>query len=210
MKKNALALCALAALSLPATAQQKAIIVDVHARPIPALSFTYDSRFTPNSRWGYRTGLSISHWSATDNDPVYRPYTPKEAMGLPSTLQENYHYTATMTGVSIPVEVNYLVGRGPFYFECALGLTGGHFWKKEDGTLDIGAQSFPIHDTDHRWSFSVYANLGVRYQPTKGLLLRTGVTPEMMPTETRSLPSSGMDVLFPFLPSAYLSVGYSF
>ena len=209
MKQIALLLLALLALALPASAQRPSVMLDVQVKPLPSLGISYDARFRPNSPWGYRVGLGFAHGSTTKAD------LPRVAALVPAFRPADHFdaplsYRSSMTGSYVPLEVNFLPGRGPLRFECALGITAGLFGSNEQAEVQLpeGLQSKEEKRT--LGSFSVYSNLGLRYQTDRGLMFRLGVTPEIMPTETRRAPSSSMDLLYPFLLSAYLSVGYTF
>lgn len=123
----------------------------------------YDSRFYENSRWGYRVGLA---------------YRPLEMVGI--------------SDLSIPFEINYLVGR-----------------KETNNKLDLGVGvNLGCYDTGEEYMLGNFAffNIGYRYQPRNGLIFRVGLSPKY--------PFVGdWDMLLLMVASSvfpYLSIGYSF
>lgn len=179
----------------------------------------YDARFRrgANHGWGFRTGLNYS----------------ASAFGR---KESNLDWCLSNTsGHGIPLEINYLTGKGKHHFEVGLGTTLGIYhdkweevtcsdpaqhdnWTDESRQEWYDAHGFPAgYEPDfpcdrieafHRTGFGYYCyfNLGYRYQRPSGFLFRVGVAPQFgFPTRH--------DFYLPFMPVLqwpYLAVGWTF
>ena len=106
-------------------------------------------------------------------------------------------------GWSFPVAVNYLVGRGRHHAEIGVGVSYGLYTCKYHDPAGRQVE----HDRSGTFGF---LDLGYRYQPARGLMLRTGLNPAAALGRRDPLGRSehGVDraaVVYP-----YLSLGWSF
>ena len=151
----------------------------------------YDGRFRQGSPWGFRSGFSwVLEWYTDNIFPITNPL-------------------AFAYGLSVPVEVNYLVGRRNHKFEAALGndfgfyrlrlkfhgmTTYGHSYLFRDVYLEDGPRK--------QFFWYAYLNLGYRFISRRGFQLRAGVNLSTDFGYKRGLSK------FPAWP--YVSLGYAF
>lgn len=163
--KPLLFFAALAFASTAAYGQRKAVFLE-WGMPFHGIGLSLDSRLSSHSLWGYRVGLGWSH-----------------------TVKENTSYRNDREhGFAVPIEMNYLSGRGRHHWEGAAGLTVGYYWLRRCECHQWGPvySSFSwdhyvsnsVYD-DHSYrslGYYIYANIGYRYQTDRGLMLRVGIT----------------------------------
>ncbi len=120
----------------------------------------YDSRFHENSRWGYRLGIAyMKNW---------------KEFNLYGGLD-----IERISGMNIPMEINYLIGRKGTKnkLELGAGLNLG-FYNEEIGYQeDWDIDNEVITDSRFMVGYFMFANIGYRLQPRNGFLFRVGVIP---------------------------------
>ena len=109
-------------------------------------------------------------------------------------------------GVGVPMEINWLAGRGKHHFEIGAGMSNGVYFDKitENKTVTLPDDStgqIPEEVRKTQWGHSLYANVGYRLRAENGLVLRCGLNPSY------GIGKYGLSksVFYP-----YLSLGYSF
>lgn len=109
-------------------------------------------------------------------------------------------------GVGVPVEINYLAGRGKHHFEIGAGMSNGVYFDKitESKTVtlpDGSTGTAPKEVRTTQWGNFLYANVGYRLRAENGLVFRCGLSPSY------GIGKYGLSksVFYP-----YLSLGYSF
>ena len=135
------------------------------------VSANYDTRLNSDSPWGLRVGLGY-----TTNTELF------QTVGAGHT-----------EGFSIPVNVNYLMGRGNHHFECGIGISNG-FYKETISTL------FANTPMKRKWGCAIYSDIGYRYQKKGKVFFRGGITPGIIP---------GGHWNTTFFIAPYIGVGYS-
>lgn len=134
--------------------------------PSFGVSLGFDSRFRPGSVLGYRVGLGVTSGSV---DYSY-----------------NHEWRdLSFNGVSIPLEINAVLGSGKSKFEAGLGITAfvlrrdewkvsGYWeWDDEGETISEPESSF-WHGT--RPNILGTINMAYRYQRETGFFMRVGLT----------------------------------
>lgn len=149
----------------------------------------YDSRFKPNSPWGYRVGLG---------------YTYSKNYGLLSGSN-------SIRGVDVPIEANYLLGKKRSKLELGLGVNLGYYKEKYDtwDLKEIGKEDgityyesiYKGEDSRSLWGYYCFGNIGYRYQPSHGFQFRAGISPSFNLGGKHAVSKS----VFP-----YISFGYVF
>ena len=149
----------------------------------------YDSRFKPNSPWGYRVGLG---------------YTYSKNYGLLSGSN-------SIRGVDVPIEANYLLGKKRSKLELGLGVNLGYYKEKYDtwNLKEIGKEDgityyesiYKGEDSRSLWGYYCFGNIGYRYQPSHGFQFRAGISPSFNLGGKHAVSKS----VFP-----YISFGYVF
>lgn len=109
-------------------------------------------------------------------------------------------------GVGVPVEINYLAGRGKHHFEIGAGMSNGVYFDKitESKTVtlpDGSTGTAPKEVRTTQWGNFLYANVGYRLRAENGLVFRCGLSPSY---------GIGKYGLSKSVFSPYLSLGYSF
>lgn len=109
-------------------------------------------------------------------------------------------------GVGVPVEINYLAGRGKHHFEIGAGMSNGVYFdnitESKTVTLPDGSTgTAPKEVRTTQWGNFLYANVGYRLRAENGLVFRCGLSPSY------GIGKYGLSksVFYP-----YLSLGYSF
>lgn len=153
------------------------------------IGVNYDSRFKPNSPWGYRVGLG---------------YTYSKNYGL-------FSGSTSLKGVDVPLEANYLLGKKSSKLELGLGLNLGYYTEKYDvyTIKNIGEEDgIPYYTTEYAgedshstWGYYFFGNIGYRYQPSHGFQFRAGISPSFNLGGKHAVTKS----IFP-----YISFGYVF
>lgn len=138
---------------------QRTIFAELWGAAHP-LGINYDSRFYENSRWGYRFGVAyMKNWEE---------FTLYDDLGI-----------ERISGMNIPMEINYLIGRKGTKnkLELGAGINIG-FYNEEIGYQeDWDVNNEVITDSRFMVGYFMFANVGYRLQPRKGFLFRVGVTP---------------------------------
>lgn len=153
------------------------------------IGVNYDSRFKPNSPWGYRVGLG---------------YTYSKNYGL-------FSGSTSLKGVDVPLEANYLLGKKSSKLELGLGLNLGYYTERYDvyTIKNIGEEDgIPYYTTEYAgedshstWGYYFFGNIGYRYQPSHGFQFRAGISPSFNLGGKHAVTKS----IFP-----YISFGYVF
>lgn len=107
----------------------------------------YDTRFDDHTPWGGRIGVACTHSSSRD---------------FFESAPENTR------GVSFPVAVNYLIGKGVHRAEIGIGFSFGFYTCQYHDKANREVQY------DRVGSF-VFGDFGYRYQSKQGLMIRTGI-----------------------------------
>lgn len=176
-----------------ATAQQsentqKSVYVEVLGAS-NLVGVNFDSRFKPNSPWGYRVGVG---------------YTYSKNYGL-------FSGSNSLKGVDVPLEANYLLGKKRSKLELGLGLNLGYYtekydvWKAkniaEEGELPYYVSEYVGEDSHSTWGYFFFGNIGYRYQSSHGFQFRAGISPSFNLGGDHAISKT----LFP-----YISFGYVF
>ena len=153
------------------------------------IGVNYDSRFKPNSPWGYRVGLGY-------------------------TYSKNYNMFSgsnSLKGVDVPLEANYLLGKKRSKLELGLGLNLGYYTEKydvytiknigEEGGITYYTTEYAGEDSHSTWGYYFFGNIGYRYQPSHGFQFRAGISPSFNFGGKHAVTKS----IFP-----YISFGYVF
>lgn len=153
------------------------------------IGVSYDSRLKPDSPWGYRVGLG---------------YTYSKNYGL-------FSGSASLKGVDIPLEANYLLGKKRSKLELGLGLNLGYYTEKydvyaiknigEEGEIPYYVEEYAGRESHNAWGYFFFGNIGYRYQPLHGFQFRAGISPSFNLGGNHAVTKS----LFP-----YISFGYVF
>ena len=133
------------------------------------LGLNYDSRFNGNEGLGYRVGLSYAYLFPAQDADIH--------------------------GVAVPLELNYLIGRGLVKLELGAGASLGYYSIKDKSMGSVGESK------RNDFGYFIFGNAALRLQPQRGLTLRLGVTPNFGFEKKYSITH---------YPYPYLSVGYAF
>jgi hypothetical protein len=143
---------------------------------------SYDSRFKPNSRFGYRVGISYCESSSI--------------------------FTGVSRTFGVPLEVNYLLGSRKNKLELGLGSNLGSYSVFDGATTSVDENEDSIHITyisKYRkiFGYFMYANIGYRFVGRRGFLFRAGINPSFSFNGKHAV--SRDPAVWP-----YLSFGYAF
>lgn len=120
------------------------------------VGLSYDARFYPGCRFGYRAGLS---YFAEDSQ---------------------FMFAYRGRGVGMPLGVNCILGNRRSKFEIGPGISMGYY-SFELRWLNIapGSNSWIIDfkSTTHRFGYFCFCDIGYRYQRESGFMFRVGLTP---------------------------------
>lgn len=150
---------------------------------------SYDARLGAATNWGYRIGVS---------------YT--------SDLNSLFDNSSSMRGVSIPLEMNYLLGRKKSKLDLGLGINLGFYTEKISYTeysyemVDEMMILIPIQDVNlskRLFGYYLFSNIGYRFQAVKGFQFRVGISPSLNLGGVHGVKKHPS--IYP-----YLSFGYSF
>lgn len=216
MKKLIIA-AVFAAISTLSFAQHKKQVYLELFGPSNIVGVSFDSRFTPNTNFGYRVGISYFQLISRNNysfNSLLQPRIefPHNLLIEPSIY---YKYSETARLIGMPLELNYLLGKKKHFFEVAGGLNLNLYvetTKKEEKFIDISSligynrqiKTKPdnVYSTDLYFAYQTYLNLGYRYQPITGFSFRAGLS-----FSTTFEENSHMEKPFLF---PYISFGYAF
>lgn len=143
------------------------------------IGLNYDARLKGNDGWGYRAGIGYTYaWSS----------------GL-------FKGSSTIKGVSVPIEINYLLGKKKSKLELGFGANVGYYEEEYDYYL------WPDYSKKYRYEhnsigYFFFGNVGYRLQPTRGFVFRVGVTPSFNFGDSHGISRSF------FYP--YISFGWAF
>lgn len=185
MRKIVLSALALCCCSV-ALAQEKTRSLSVELFGAQNLvGINYDSRFKGNSGLGYRVGIGYGYG---DNS---------------SWVDQK------ISGVGVPLELNYLLGEKKSKLEVGLGASLGVYHIKETSWYYYQpvppettgrAESYESKET--RFGYFFFGNIGYRYQRTNGFIFRVGVSPSFNFGDKHGLSKPA------FYP--YVGLGWSF
>jgi hypothetical protein len=150
------------------------------------VGISYDSRIGPDSKLGYRIGMSYA-------------FVANSFFGSSSSTK----------GLSSPLEVNYLFGKNKSKLEVGVGVSLGLYTERSSYTAFLYPADGVIPPTQemnvYKKSFGYYlfSTMGYRYQANRGFLFRIGINPSFNFGDRY-----GINKHPPLYP--YLSFGYSF
>ena len=163
--------------------------------PTNMIGLSYDARIKPGSGWGYRTGLGYSYGFAG-----------------------SFVGDSKSHAVTVPLEINYLVGKKKHHLELGVGTSLGVYhndyqasWSEwipndpENSTWGVDGtwEEHSIHKKSTNFGYFIYGNLGYRYNAKRGFQFRCGLMPSFNFGDRHGVTHDPK--LFP-----YLSVGYAF
>lgn len=157
-------------------AQKKQTVFLELLGPSTVFGVHYDTRFHANTNWGMRVGLACT----ASNGHSFLPES--------GDLRK---------AVTIPFDLNYLIGKRKHFVELGVGLNNGLYFANRD----MGSS---YHRAKVAWGYFIYFDAGYRFQPAEGLSLRAGFNPGF----SLNNGENGVEreaVIYP-----YISVGYSF
>ena len=138
-----------------AQAQTKSVTLDLLG-PSGLAGVSFDSRFKGNHGFGVNVGLAYAYGMGTLN---------------------NY----TVNGISIPLEINYLLGRKSSHLVLGLGMTNGVYKYSGDsiiiGVSDESADIKPTRENVTAWGYNFFGDIGYRFQREKGFTFGAGLKP---------------------------------
>ena len=165
-----LASVALMLAALPMPAQEAA---EPQAKPERSLSLelfgahntigvNYDSRFSGNDGLGFRVGLGYGY-----SESSYFQF-----------------FSSNIHGISAPLEINYLLGRGRHKLELGFGASLGYYREKYHimGFTPYGTSNYGSYDIYYKRStfgYFMFGNVGYRLQTRRGFQFRVGITPSV-------------------------------
>ncbi len=111
----------------------------------------------------------------------------------------NYYSFPKISSAGIPVEFNFMMGRGTWLFETGLGLDYLYVYKNY--SKDLG------HFNDNVSYAALMARIGVRYEKVNGLFFRAGYNPHISLMNNKKIePISGSI----WLHMISVGIGYTF
>lgn len=124
--------------------------------PSGGLGVNYDARFRKGAEtgWGWRAGLGLGYASSSN----------LVALKFADDKIETYN---RMYQVTVPLGINYLVGKGNSKFETGAGIS----FINAIYTSKSGAK------TVSEYGFTPFISLGYRLVTNRGFMLRAGVLP---------------------------------
>ena len=142
-------------LALFSQAQTKSVSLDLlGSSGVAGVSF--DSRFNGNHGLGYNVGLFYAYGSA---------------------LLGNY----TLSGIGIPVEINYLTGQRNSHLVLGLGMTNGIYkYSSHAFFLGYGDETSEVNSAKSDgtlWGYNLFGDVGYRFQKEKGFAFGVGIKP---------------------------------
>lgn len=127
------------------------------------IGINYDRRFKGNDGLGFRVGLGYGYSESS------------------SFLIGSYN----IHGVSAPLEINYLFGKGRHHLELGFGASLGFYREKlhaQDVHIPYGNDNNGSYDITYKRStfgYFMYGNVGYRLQTNRGFQFRIGLTPSV-------------------------------
>lgn len=160
------------------------------AGPSFGVGVGYDQRFKRNTVFGFRTGLSFTSGSWDDNGR----WAGWEGGGIGTLVDFN--------GVTLPLEVNAIMGKRASKFEIGLGATPCILHRHETRHWGYFPHESGTEVKDGvRLNILGTLNIGYRLQRRSGFFLRAGVT--LLIGDLKCSPIDGL------LPFPCLSLGYT-
>lgn len=141
----------------------------------------YDTRFSKKTYWGARIGIA---------------YTRSKSTAFFDNLAD------LTTGWTFPIAVNYLIGKRKNRFEMGLGVSYGLY-------TCVFYDKFGHQTKDNKSGSFAFLDLGYRYQPKKGLVVRLGLNPGMALYEGK-VGKKDEAVFRAAVIYPYFSIGYNF
>lgn len=142
------------------------------------VSLNFDSRIRGENGWGYRVGIGYNR----DKDDAYNYL-------ISGNTSQWTGLTVRTQGVSVPMEVNYLLGRRQHQFEAGAGAALGVFrqrthlsvlqrewWTDENGVEWMQETPFDATAHSRHFGYFAYVNVGYRLHTRRGFLMRLGTS----------------------------------
>lgn len=149
----------------------------------------YDQRFKPTSVFGFRAGLSFTNGSWDDG-------------GWFGAYDGGAYTNVDFKGVTIPLEVNAIMGKRASKFELGIGATPCILHRHEVKYRDYYPDNMESDITDGtRINIVGTLNIGYRLQRKSGFFMRVGFS--FILGDLKCSPIDGL-ILLP-----YLSLGYT-
>lgn len=149
----------------PAPSLCRTLSVEICGASLGPVCLNYDSRFRPGSVFGYRVGIGFT-------DGSYR-----NAFG---------DHILDFKGVSVPLEVNAIMGKRKSKFELGIGIVPSilkraeyqweHQWSVDDDGYIIYDTYNEIEKRGTRVNIMGFMNVGYRYQRQSGFFMRVGLS----------------------------------
>ena len=130
--------------------------------PSYGIGIGYDQRFKPNSVFGFRAGLAYINGSDNDNG-WFGAYDPDK------------HTYIEFKGITLPLEINAIMGKRASKFELGLGATPCILDRYESKYRRFPEET-TIITKGIRLNIFGTINIGYRLQRKSGFFLRTGLT----------------------------------
>lgn len=158
--------------------------------PSVLVGATYDARFKPELKWGYRVGVG---------------YTYLSTVGWMGGDDRQY-------AVMMPIGINFLQGEGKGKLELGAGVSLGLTHESRDGDIECDyiykgdgvieqTNIQAIRTSKTGFGYFLYGNIGYRHVSKNGFQFRCGISP------TVSIRKKDSDFIV-FWP--YISFGYAF
>lgn len=149
--------------------------------PSNMLGVSYDARIKPESSIGYRIGIAYSG----------------------SITKSFFGGKHDQNSVSIPLELNYLVGKGKNKLEMGVGTSLGMYHNSGDYWTGNSEETFKKeHYSETTFGYYLYGNIGYRRISKSGFQFRCGVSPSFNLGDKHGVKKN---LFYP-----YVSVGYAF
>lgn len=135
----------------------------------------YDTRFAAGSPWGVRVGVAYTN---VNNKDFFNSRPDKTK------------------GWTFPLAINYLLGKKKHFCEIGVGFNIGlytctYIWNEKE------------RSTDHQTGHFLFMDLGYRYQPYSGILIRAGLNLDT------SLSGNSLEMKRPLPVYPYIALGYA-
>ncbi len=148
-----------------------------------SVGMVYDTRFKGNDGFGFRIGVGYC-------------FSQSEYTALVKANDCNLH------AITFPLGVNYLLGKKKHKLEIGLGASLGYYSKQTGDSWQYVWDPFSDDEPGDSFGYFMFAEVGYRYQPVQGLMLRVGLTPSWNFGD-----KYGLDRQW-YYP--YIGIGYSF
>ena len=171
------------------SAQTKAVYIEAFGAS-NTVGVNFDTRFKGNSGFGIRAGIGYGIGNDASSGFFW---------GVGQTAQ----------GVSIPVEINWLLGKKKSHLELGFGMSNGIYRVRTKygsgfSISDSGEYELRpgVDKLSMQWGYYLFGNIGYRFQPAKGFTFRVGLNPSFTFGNANGVLKS---LFYP-----YLSIGYAF